>query len=49
VTGDSRQSKTGAIWLSGLPGEDEKSSRVATIVLEGGAPSTFWLRPQAAV
>jgi hypothetical protein len=30
VTGDSRQSKTGATWLSGFPGKDEKSSHAAT-------------------
>jgi hypothetical protein len=31
VTGVSRQSKTGATWLSGFPGEDDKSSHAATI------------------
>jgi hypothetical protein len=36
VTGDYRQSKTGATWLSGFPGEDEKPSHAATIQTDIG-------------
>jgi hypothetical protein len=37
VTGGSRQSKTGATWLSGFPGKDEKSAHAATIQTDIGA------------